>query len=115
MNDRIRKTGFIKIGTDFAVPIARNREMLAIYRRELNRELPGKYVIFGHIGDAHLHVNVFPEGGPEFERTKALINDLARAAVSLGGPSAPNMALERGRRSSWRSSTRRPISRPCDP
>jgi len=85
VNDRIRKTGFIKIGTDFAVPIARNREMLAIYRRELDRELPGKYVIFGHIGDAHLHVNVFPEGGPEFERTKALITGLARAAVSLGG------------------------------
>jgi len=85
VNDRIRRTGFIKIGTDYAVPIERNREMLAIYRRELGQELPGKYVIFGHIGDAHLHVNVFPETAPEFERAKALMTELARAAVSLGG------------------------------
>jgi FAD/FMN-containing dehydrogenase len=85
VNARIRRTGFMKIGTDYAVPIEKNREMISIYRRELEREMPGKYVIFGHIGDAHLHVNTFSETVPEFERAKSLMTELARAAVSLGG------------------------------
>jgi FAD/FMN-containing dehydrogenase len=85
VNARIRRTEFMKISTDYAVPIDRNREMLAIYRRELDRELPGKYVIFGHIGDAHLHINTFSKTPAEFERAKALMTELAQAAVSLGG------------------------------
>ena len=85
VNARIRRTGFMKIGTDYAVPIGKNREMLSIYRRELEKELPRKYVIFGHIGDAHLHINTFSETLLEFERAKSLMTELARAAVSLGG------------------------------
>jgi FAD/FMN-containing dehydrogenase len=85
VNARIRRTGFMKISTDYAVPIHKNREMLAIYRKELDRELPGKYVIFGHIGDAHLHINTFSETPGEFERAQALMTEFARAAVSLGG------------------------------
>jgi FAD/FMN-containing dehydrogenase len=85
VNARIRRTGFMKISTDYAVPIDKNREMLAIYRKELDREMRRKYVIFGHIGDAHLHINTFSETPGEFERAQALMTELARAAVSLGG------------------------------
>ncbi len=85
VNDRIRRTGFMKLSTDYAVPIDRNREMLRVYRRELDREFANKYVIFGHIGDAHVHINTFSESPAEFERAKALMNDLAREAVALGG------------------------------
>ena len=53
--------GFLKMGTDYAVPVQRNREMLAYYRRRLEAELPGRYVIYGHIGDAHVHVNMLPD------------------------------------------------------
>ena len=51
----------MKMNTDFAVPLERNREMLAYYRRRLEEEFPGRYVIFGHIGDAHVHVNLFSD------------------------------------------------------
>ena len=85
VNNRIRRGGFMKLSTDYAVPLEKNREMMAIYRRELEREFPGQYVIFGHIGDAHLHINTFPESAAQFERAKSLMTDLARAAVSLGG------------------------------
>ncbi len=81
VNDRIRRSGFMKLSTDYAVPIDRGREMLAIYRKELR----GDHVIFGHIGDAHLHINTFSSSAAEFEANKALMTDLARAAVSLGG------------------------------
>jgi FAD/FMN-containing dehydrogenase len=81
VNDRIHRTGFIKLGTDYAVPVEKNREMLSIYRHTI--DIP--HVIFGHIGDAHLHVNFFTETAAHFERAKALGVELARAAVELGG------------------------------
>jgi FAD/FMN-containing dehydrogenase len=67
------------------VPLDKNREMMATYRRVLDQEVPGKYVIYGHIGDAHVHVNSFPESRMEFERGKELMTGLAREAVALGG------------------------------
>jgi len=84
-NDRVRRTGFVKFGTDYAVPLDKNREMMAIYRRVLEQDAPGRYVIYGHIGDAHVHVNSFPETPEQFERGKAVMTDLAREAVKLGG------------------------------
>jgi FAD/FMN-containing dehydrogenase len=84
-NDRVRRTGFVKFGTDYAVPLDKNREMMAIYRRVLDADSPGRYVIYGHIGDAHVHVNSFPETRDQFERGKEVMTDLAREAVNLGG------------------------------
>jgi FAD/FMN-containing dehydrogenase len=73
-----------KMHSDYAVPLDRNREMLAWYRRRLEAEFPGRYIIFDHIGDAHVHVIIFPD--PE---KPALASDLllefARHAVELGG------------------------------
>ena len=82
VNDTMRRRGFLKLGSDFAVPLARNREMLAFYHERL-RALD--YVIFGHIGDAHVHVNILPASAPEFEAGKSLLTEFARYAVSLGG------------------------------
>jgi len=82
VNDTMRQRGFLKLGSDFAVPISRNREMLAFYHEHL-RSLD--YVIFGHIGDAHVHVNILPTSAVEFETGKALFTEFARHAVSLGG------------------------------
>jgi FAD/FMN-containing dehydrogenase len=84
-NDRVRRTGFVKFGTDYAVPLDKNREMMAIYRRVLDMDAPGRYVIYGHIGDAHVHVNSFPETREQFERGKEVMTGLAREAVALGG------------------------------
>jgi len=84
VNDTVRRAGAMKMGTDFAVPLARNREMLAYYRRRLEAEFPGRYVIFGHIGDAHVHVNLFSD--PKNPQPAAdLLAEFARHAVSLGG------------------------------
>ena len=54
-------------------------------RETLEREFPGQYVIFGHIGDAHLHANILPASGEQFECAKQVMIDLARRAVALGG------------------------------
>jgi FAD/FMN-containing dehydrogenase len=85
VNDIVRRNGSLKMGTDFAVPIERNREMMAIYRRGCEEHFRGRYVIFGHIGDAHLHVNLLPASAEEQDRARDLILEFARAAVALGG------------------------------
>ncbi len=85
VNDRVRRQGFQKLGSDYAVPIENNGEMLRHYRTRLDAEFPGRYVIFGHIGDAHVHVNILPASTGDYERGRALMLDFARKAVSLGG------------------------------
>jgi len=84
VNDRLRQNGNLKLASDCAVPLERGREMLGFYRRRLEETFPGKYVIFGHIGDAHLHVNILPAKA-EGDRAMAVLMEFAREAVSLGG------------------------------
>ena len=75
----------MNMGTDYAVPLSRDREMLAFYRERLEAELPERYVIFGHLGDAHLHVNMLPATAEEAARATALLKEFAVHAVELGG------------------------------
>jgi FAD/FMN-containing dehydrogenase len=85
VNNTVRQRGLLKMGTDFAVSVSQNAAMMSFYRERLEGEFPGQYVIFGHIGDAHVHVNILPRDGAESERAKALMVEFARRAVSLGG------------------------------
>ncbi|HUQ95948.1 MAG TPA: FAD-binding oxidoreductase, partial [Bryobacteraceae bacterium] len=85
VNEAGRKNGFPKLGSDYAVPFPRNREMMAYYRKRLREDFPRHYVIFGHIGDAHVHVNILPATEDGFTRGKALMSEFARVAVALGG------------------------------
>ena len=81
------------MGTDFAVPVSRNAEMMRVYRDVLGREFPGQYVIFGHVGDAHVHANILPRSEQESARARAVIADLAGTAVALGGAVAAEHGL----------------------
>lgn len=83
--ERVRRNGFPKYGTDFAVPVNRHRELHAYYRRRCEEELPGRYTIFGHIGDANNHVNMLPSTPEEGERVEALLHEFAEFVLSLGG------------------------------
>jgi FAD/FMN-containing dehydrogenase len=75
----------MKLSTDYAVPLGKNREILATYHTKLQQAVGDNYVIFGHIGDAHLHINTFSDSPEQFASAKAVTTELARDAVSLGG------------------------------
>ena len=94
VNDTVRRNGSLKMGTDYAVPAARNREMLAYYRGRLDAEFPGRYVIFGHIGDAHVHVNIFSSPDNP-QAANELILEFARKAFELGGTVSAEHGLGR--------------------
>ncbi|MGH9614929.1 MAG: FAD-binding oxidoreductase, partial [Bryobacteraceae bacterium] len=84
VNERLRRSGSLKMGSDCAVPVEHNREMLDFYRTRLDEQFPGRYVIFGHIGDAHLHVNILPTREESAQAAEILL-DFARKTVELGG------------------------------
>lgn len=83
--DRARHGNCRKFGTDFAVPIERNRDLYNYYRERCNAVFPGQYTIFGHIGDANVHVNLLPDSDEGALKAEALMEDFASYVVSLGG------------------------------
>jgi len=73
-----------KLGTDMAVPDQYLRQILRFYRSELT-SAGLEFVIFGHIGDNHLHVNILPRNDEELQRGKQLYLQFAEEVVKLGG------------------------------
>jgi FAD/FMN-containing dehydrogenase len=96
--ERVRRTGLPKIGTDFAVPLERSRDLLAYYRQHCDVMFPGKYLIFGHIGDANVHLNILPDTREEATRGEEMMLDFARYAVSLGGTVAAEHGIGKNKR-----------------
>lgn len=74
----------IKIGTDTCVP-AQHFEKLMLYHRRGVQRLNSVNVTFGHIGESHVHLNLFPRSEGEAEKARALYPKLIQKAVELGG------------------------------
>ena len=73
-----------KIGTDMAVPDEALKGYLKFYREVL--EAQGmEYVIFGHIGNNHLHCNMLPRNNEEVDQGMENYMTFAKKAVELGG------------------------------
>ncbi len=62
INEENSRLGRVKIGTDMAVANEHFMDMMHFYRQELS-ESGLEFVVFGHLGDNHLHINLLP--GPE--------------------------------------------------
>ena len=71
-------------GPDMAVPDERLEDVVALYRSKLEATRL-EHVIFGHVGDNHLHVNILPRSERELEEAKALYEVFAREVVAMGG------------------------------
>jgi D-lactate dehydrogenase (cytochrome) len=60
LNEENSRLGRIKMGTDMAVSDEHFRKMMEFYRDELTGS-GLDFVMFGHIGDNHLHINLLPD------------------------------------------------------
>ena len=80
VNERVVANGMRKIGTDCAVPDEALPELMQAYA-----EAPVQSVLFGHIGDNHLHLNMLPETPEQAQLAKDYYRDLCRLAVARGG------------------------------
>ncbi|MDP3790992.1 MAG: FAD-binding oxidoreductase [Candidatus Omnitrophota bacterium] len=84
VNEIVRRNGFRKLSTDIAVPEKNFAKMTDFYTATLKKENVG-HIIFGHIGECHLHVNLLPKNDEERERSEKICLEFARKGVSLGG------------------------------
>lgn len=74
----------IKLGTDMSVPDAHLETVLGMYKSGLQQENL-ESVIFGHIGNNHVHVNILPRSMDDYGRGKSLYMSWAKQILELGG------------------------------
>ena len=84
VNERVVKNKQKKIGTDMAVSDANFPVFLRFYKETLDAS-GIDYVIFGHIGDCHLHANLLPKNETEAEKARHIYGRCIAQAIMLGG------------------------------
>jgi FAD/FMN-containing dehydrogenase len=83
VNEMNSRAGREKIGTDMAVPDKYFADMMEFYNKTLlGKGLP--YVIFGHLGDNHLHINLLPDSSQQ-KLAESIYDELARKIISWEG------------------------------
>jgi len=84
VNEIVKKNKMPKVGTDIAVPGKHLKEMLEFYKEKLVSS-GIDYVVFGHIGENHMHVNMLPGTEEEFKKSRLVYMEFVKKAVGLGG------------------------------
>ncbi len=79
-NSRLKR---VKMGTDMAVGDAHFRKMMEFYRSELGAS-GLDFVMFGHIGDNHLHINLLPEK-QQMQMAQKTYSSLVDQVLEWGG------------------------------
>jgi D-lactate dehydrogenase (cytochrome) len=73
-----------KLGTDMAVQNTHLDDVYRLYKSTL-KESKLHAVMFGHIGDNHIHVNILPVSEQEYEKGKRLYKEWAEQITGFGG------------------------------
>ena len=84
VNDMVRRNGFQKLSADIAVPPGKFYEMMNFYSDSLKHSEMER-VIFGHMGECHVHANILPRSEEELGRAREMIMRFVHKGVSLGG------------------------------
>ncbi len=84
VNEFINKNNFRKVGTDTAVP-DKNFNDFYFYSKRLAMESGIKFVIYGHFGNSHLHLNLLPANDAQFRKAKFIYKQILNKAVELKG------------------------------
>jgi len=84
VNEFISRHGLKKIGTDVAVPDASFKQYY--YETKEKIEKAGlRYVIYGHLGNSHMHLNFLPSNPDEYSRSRGLYKEICVDALKLHG------------------------------
>lgn len=84
INEFISGKNLRKLGTDVAVPDDKFRE-LYFYSKKIVEAERLDYVIYGHAGNSHIHLNFLPKDEGEFKKCQNLYKEICRKAIELGG------------------------------
>jgi D-lactate dehydrogenase (cytochrome) len=84
ISEYIAQNNLKKLGTDVAVPDEKFEELYYFSKTEVEKEnLP--YVVYGHFGNSHMHLNMLPKEENEYEKGKKIYKNICMKAVELGG------------------------------
>jgi len=73
-----------KLGTDMSVPNEKLKQVMKMYNDDIEKNKLHA-VIFGHIGNNHLHVNIIPKNMEEYKKGKELFLYWAEEVSDMGG------------------------------
>lgn len=84
VNEYISKNNFKKLGTDVAVP---DQYFIQFYNtiKNVTKNAGLDYLIYGHFGNSHIHLNILPKNNDEYETGKKLYFEICDRAVSYQG------------------------------
>jgi D-lactate dehydrogenase (cytochrome) len=84
INEYISSKGLKKLGTDVAVPDQSFNEFYFFSKNEV--ESAGlQYVIYGHFGNSHIHLNILPGSMDDIPIGKEVYYNICKKAAELGG------------------------------
>jgi D-lactate dehydrogenase (cytochrome) len=84
VNEWLARTRQRKVSTDMSVPDENFKPFLDFYLKRLHEE-NFHYIIFGHIGNSHLHLNILPETKDELERAWVVYREFIKKTIELKG------------------------------
>ena len=84
VNEYITLNNFRKLGTDVAVP---DEKFIDFYNAMKNEVEAANldYVIYGHLGNSHYHLNILPKSEEEFINGQELYKNICHQAIKIGG------------------------------
>ncbi len=85
INAYFKKIGLVKVAMDIAVPGKNFPEMYRFYKDTMKRESGMHTILFGHIGENHLHFNLFPADEKQKAHALEIYENCVGKALFLGG------------------------------
>lgn len=84
VNEFISRVNLRKVGTDVAVPDEHFKNFY--YHLKSSAETSGiNFLIYGHFGNSHYHLNLLPKNETEFASAKKLYGEICAKAVEMKG------------------------------
>jgi D-lactate dehydrogenase (cytochrome) len=84
VNDIISSRGLVKVGTDTAVPDDKFEDFYSNTKHLIEKHNL-EYVVYGHIGNSHLHFNMLPKNTEELTMCRELYAEICSKSIELGG------------------------------
>jgi len=84
VNETVARRGLKKIGTDISVPVEVFREFYS-WMIKLVEANDIEFVVYGHFGNCHPHLNMLPKDQSDFVKSKELYFEICKEAVRLKG------------------------------
>lgn len=84
VNEYCSLRGVMKVGTDTAVPDDKF-PLFYEFCKMVTKEAGLKFVLYGHAGNCHIHLNMLPENKEEYSTARNVYGKICAEAVKLGG------------------------------